>query len=331
MQRLLSLKQFASNFPKNTTNIIFSKSEISHTNQTIQNQLFSSFSRHPFYRTLPWRSQHSRPLKTHASLPKPLFVKRHLCCLSNTQLRKTFVDCGILFSTRAQFLKRSFQSLPNFASHRRSWRSWFQRLSADEFVLGLIIANAAVFILWRIADQKFMMNNFTISLDNFVHGRLHTLITSAFSHVDIEHILSNMIGLYFFGMNIGRSFGPEYLLKLYLAGAIGGSVFYLVHHAFLALSSKNQGMRMMDPSKIPALGASGAVNAIMLLNILLNPKATLYIDFIIPVPAALLGIFLIGKDTLRIIEGNSNISGSCHLGGAAVAAIAWARLRRGRF
>ncbi|TYJ27569.1 hypothetical protein E1A91_A07G196000v1 [Gossypium mustelinum] len=52
-----------------------------------------------------------------------------------------------------------------------------------------------------------------------------TLITSAFSHIDIEHIVSNMIGLYFFGYNIGRIFGPEYLLRLFLAGAMGGSVF----------------------------------------------------------------------------------------------------------
>lgn len=35
-------------------------------------------------------------------------------------------------------------------------------------------------------------------------------------------------------------------------------------------------------------GASGAVNAIMLLDIFLFPKATLYLEFIIPVPAILL-------------------------------------------
>lgn len=39
-------------------------------------------------------------------------------------------------------------------------------------------------------------------------------------------------------------------------------------------------------------GASGAVNAIMLLDIFLFPKKTLYLDFIIPVPAILLvGVF----------------------------------------
>ncbi|EEF47741.1 conserved hypothetical protein [Ricinus communis] len=169
-----------------------------------------------------------------------------------------------------------------------------------------------------------------ISLDNFKSGRVHTLITSAFSHINLEHIISNMIGLYFFGTKIARSFGHEYLLKLYVAGAIGGSLFYLVHHAFMALSTKEHRM-WMDPSRTPGLGASGAVNAVMLLDIFLDPRATLYLNYIIPVPAILLGIFLIGKDVLRIIEGNSNISGSAHLGGAAVAAIAFARIKKGRF
>ncbi|KAJ8765762.1 hypothetical protein K2173_014884 [Erythroxylum novogranatense] len=83
-------------------------------------------------------------------------------------------------------------------------------------------------------------------------------------------------------MDIARNFGPKYLLQLYLAGAIGGSVFYLVHHAFMAASSKGQGMWTRDPSRTPGLG-------------------------------------------------NSNISGSAHLGGAAVAAITWKRIRKGRF
>ncbi|WCJ24274.1 RHOMBOID-like protein 12 [Euphorbia peplus] len=227
---------------------------------------------------------------------------------------------------------KGFSGFPsNFPYNARTRRSWLNQLSADNIVFGLIIANAAVFLSWRILDQKFMSQNFMISLDNFKSGRVHTLLTSAFSHIDAEHIISNMVGLYFFGTSIARTFGPEFLLKLYIAGAIGGSVFYLVHHAYLALSTKGNGMWTKDPSRTPGLGASGAVNAIMLLDIFLHPRATLYFNFIIPVPAFLLGIFLIGKDTLRIIEGDSNISGSAHLGGAAVAAIAYARLRKGRF
>ncbi|KAL6012029.1 hypothetical protein ACLOJK_002500 [Asimina triloba] len=84
---------------------------------------------------------------------------------------------------------------------------------------------------------------------------------------------------------IGKLFGPEFLLKLYLAGAIGGSVFYLVHKAIS--SSK---------------GASGAVNAIVLLDIFLFPKAVCYVNFFIPVPAMLLGVLFIGKDVLDMMR-----------------------------
>ncbi|KAM5570959.1 RHOMBOID-like protein 12, mitochondrial [Rosa sericea] len=340
MQRLLSVK-LASNLPKNlstSSTTTTQSSSLFHfqphktfsltkppQTQT-QNHFFSSFPTHP----LP--HQHNLTHKIHGFLSNPLLRRHFLLGSANTLLRassKSLSDCRLAF-LQSKFPKQSFNFNPSRISNQSAWRTWLRRLSSGDMVLGLVVANVAVFLLWRIADPIFMYKNFTISLNNFTSGRLHTLITSAFSHVDIGHIISNMIGLYFFGINIGRTFGPEFLLKLYLAGAIGGSVFYLVHHAFLAASSKNQPFGIMDASKAPGLGASGAVNAIMLLDIFLHPTATLYLDFIIPVPAMLLGIFLIGKDILRIMEGNSQISGSAHLGGAAVAAIAWARLRKGR-
>ncbi|BFG32916.1 hypothetical protein CerSpe_191900 [Prunus speciosa] len=345
MQRLLRLK-LASNLPKSLSNSTTTTTTSStfhfqpHKTLSLtkppqtQNYFFSSFTAHPLHHHLhSWRSQHTLTQKINGFLFNPL-LKRQFCMgFSNTLLRvssKSLSDFRLGF-LRAQFPKQSFRFNPNFTSPRSPWRSWLRRVSDGDVVLGLIIANVAVFILWRIADPSFMAKNFTISLDNVTSGRLHTLITSAFSHMDVGHIISNMIGLYFFGTNIGRVFGPEFLLKLYLAGAVGGSVCFLVHKAYMAASSKGRQPWNMDPSKIPGLGASGAVNAIMLLDIFLFPKSTLYLEFIIPVPAILLGIFLIGKDVLRIIEGDSHISGAAHLGGAAVAAIAWARLRKGRF
>ncbi|GAB4860906.1 hypothetical protein Ancab_036067 [Ancistrocladus abbreviatus] len=235
-----------------------------------------------------------------------------------------------LLDYRAQFLKtqwqnKSFQIYPQYG---RSWRSWSRRFTTDGVVLGLIIANVVVFLLWRVADHNFMSKNFTISVDNFRSGHVHTLVTSAFSHVDVGHLISNMIGLYFFGHKSGSVLGPEFLLKLYFSGAVVGSIFYLLQHAFLAQLVKNQNMWSRDPSRVPAMGASGAVSAIMLLNIFLFPKSTVYLQFFIPVPAILLGILLIGKDLLRIIEGDPQISGAAHLGGAAVAAVTWLQLRR---
>ena len=45
-----------------------------------------------------------------------------------------------------------------------------------------------------------------------------------------------------------------------------------------------------------ALGASAAVNAIVLLDILLYPKRMVYLYMVLPIPAALLGVLYIVGD-----------------------------------
>ncbi|XP_042034956.1 RHOMBOID-like protein 12, mitochondrial [Salvia splendens] len=214
---------------------------------------------------------------------------------------------------------------------RRRRGSFFRRFTADGVVLGLIATNVAVFILWKVADNSFMVKNFMISVDHILSGRLHTLITNAFSHRDAVHLFSNMIGLYFFGTSIAQTFGPQYLLKLYLAGALTGSIFYLVYQAFIAPSIYRDDLRGVSHSRVPALGASAATSAIMLLDIFLYPKRIIFLDLIFPVPAFLVGVFIVGKDILRVLQGDLEVAGSAHLGGAAVATVAWLQKRKGRF
>lgn len=165
-----------------------------------------------------------------------------------------------------------------------------------------------------------------ISLDNFKSGRLHTLLTNAFSHAESGHLISNMIGLYFFGSSISNMFGPAFLLKLYVAGALAGSAFFLLEKAFLA--PRRQFYGGWDNSRTPALGASAAANAIILLDIFLYPKKLVYLYFFIPIPAAIMGAILIGADLLRV-KRQGQVSGTSHLGGALIAALAWARIRKG--
>lgn len=323
MQRLLSLRLLTKKQPTNNITCYKLKSNPIHPQNAYANLV-------SHYSTTALSNSGLKPHNLYGFLSKSVVVNQFLQ-KSNALFKapsKGLVDYKWVFS-RSYFLqKKSSYNVSSFKSFSQG-RRWIQRLDSDIVVLGLIVTNVAVFLLWRSADYQFMANNFMISLDNFKSGRLHTMITFAFSHIDAGHIISNMIGLYFFGNSIGRAFGPEYLLKLYLAGALAGSVFYLVYHAFLIPSKSNQ-MRGRSPS-ISGLGASGAVNAIMLLDIFLNPKKTIFFQMIIPVPAVLVGIFLIGKDMLSILEGDTHVSGSAHLGGAVVAALAWARYRRGRF
>uniref|UniRef100_A0A0D9V603 Peptidase S54 rhomboid domain-containing protein n=2 Tax=Leersia perrieri TaxID=77586 RepID=A0A0D9V603_9ORYZ len=206
-----------------------------------------------------------------------------------------------------------------------SWAHWMP--SAENAVLILMGVNVGVFLLWRIADPSFMRRHFMISLDNFKSGRLHTLLTSAFSHSDTDHLITNMIGFYFFGSTISNLFGPAFLFKLYAAGALTGSAFFLLDKAFLA--PRKQANVGWDNSRVSALGASAAVNAVILLQIFLYPRHLVYLYFFIPIPAAIMGAILIGADLWRVKMGHGQVSGSAHLGGAVVAALVWTRISKG--
>uniref|UniRef100_A0ACD5VUP6 Uncharacterized protein n=1 Tax=Avena sativa TaxID=4498 RepID=A0ACD5VUP6_AVESA len=205
------------------------------------------------------------------------------------------------------------------------WARWLP--SPDGVVFTLIGANVAVYMLWQLADPSFMEKHFMVSLENFKSGRLHTLLTSAFSHTDTGYLFSNMLGLYFFGSSISSMFGPSFLLNLYVAGALVGSTFFLIEKAFRA--PRKQVYLGWESSRQSGLGASGAVNAIMLLQIFLNPKGLIYLYFVLPVPAALVGAAWIGLDLLRVNKGQGQTTASTHLGGAVVAALGWARIRKG--
>ncbi|XP_051229260.1 RHOMBOID-like protein 12, mitochondrial [Lolium perenne] len=210
-------------------------------------------------------------------------------------------------SSSPNLLSRSSGSLPQAKSvgevvadaPRGAWVHWRSSPQGpDGVVLVLVGANVAVYALCRLADPTIMMNHFVTSLDNFKSGRLHTLLTSAFSHRDANHLLNNMTGLYFFSSSISVMFGPAFLLKMYLTGALTGSAAFLAEMTFLAPRKQGRG-----GWKTPMLGASGAVNAITLLVIFLYPRELLDLHFFFPVPAAFVGARMIGTDLWRMKKG----------------------------
>ena len=203
---------------------------------------------------------------------------------------------------------------------------------AQSVVWGLVGVNLVVFGMWQTVDRRFMMDHFMVSVSAIMSGRLHTLVTSAFSQARFDHLAMNMLGLYFFGSEIAQLFGGRWLLNLYLAGGIAGSVGHLLYCAFVIPWLENIPRHRFNARYTPsALGASGAVNAIVLLHLLLFPTRIIMVNFFIPVPAALFGVYLIGSDVYQARNEGSRTAHAGHLGGALVGAIAYIGLRRRRW
>ncbi|MCW3463555.1 rhomboid family intramembrane serine protease [Chitinophaga nivalis] len=130
------------------------------------------------------------------------------------------------------------------------------------------------------------------------------LITYMFTHVEVFHILFNMINLYWFG-NLFRDFlGNKRVLPLYLLGGIAGGVLYLLSYFLFA-----------GYIGITMVGASAAVMCILVAAATLMPNYEIGLLFLGRVKLKWLAIALVVLGLISIPEGN--IGGVvAHMGGA---------------
>jgi len=141
--------------------------------------------------------------------------------------------------------------------------------------------------------------------DVLEHGYIWQLLTAAFLHsLDIWHIGLNMLVLWWFGTEVEDIYGPKEFLAIYLTGAVGSGIFYLL-------------WEFVTGSNIPAVGASGAVSAIFVLFACHYPYRIIRIMFIIPCPVWLLAVLYIGSDVLDMATRSADgVGHAAHVGGA---------------
>ncbi|MCA9492581.1 MAG: rhomboid family intramembrane serine protease [Myxococcales bacterium] len=190
----------------------------------------------------------------------------------------------------------------------------------DRVLWTLIGINVVVFVLWSQSRgsllQDLMARHFLVSVDSIAELRFWTLITAEFSHYEPNHLLFNMLGLYFFGRPVAQALGWKDLLGMYMTGALVASLAHVLYG-------------IVTGDMAPSLGASGAVMAIGVCFAALYPRATLLVSFVFPVPAAVaVGGYLL-LDVFGVLGGGGNVAHAAHLGGALVGLVWWyVRTRR---
>ncbi len=108
---------------------------------------------------------------------------------------------------------------------------------------GLVIASAAIFVLGYVPELAPRLYFYGIQANELVAaGEWWRLLTAAFLHDGLAHILFNMWALWALGTNLERQVGSASFAFLYLAAALGGGLAF-----YLAVPGGR------------ALGASGAV------------------------------------------------------------------------
>ena len=137
-------------------------------------------------------------------------------------------------------------------------------------------------------------------------GQYHRMVTPAFLHADLGHLLVNMLTLYFFGPAVELLYGTLGLAVLYLGSQLAAQGYTLYRKA--------------DDPSYNALGASGAVSGVLLAFCVVKPFAMLYLFFAIPMPAIVFAVGYIAYSTFAM-GGQGRIAHEAHLGGAVGGAV----------
>jgi len=136
-------------------------------------------------------------------------------------------------------------------------------------------------------------------------------ITFQFAHADPLHLLFNMLGLYFLGMVLERSWGTKRFVRFYFSCGVFGGICHIA-----ATYAAGGGV------DIPLLGASGGVYGVVVACAILFPHIRLVLMFFL-VPIRFAVLLFLGMAVYSILAGGmgGGVAHMAHLGGALMAAI----------
>ena len=170
----------------------------------------------------------------------------------------------------------------------------------NTIIIGIIIAN--VLFSYKGFNDLSFFRKYEFHVGSIRAGEQIRMLSSGFLHVDMTHLLFNMMTLWFFAPVVINYMGDFSFLLIYFGSLVFGSLLTMAFH------KNDYGYR--------AVGASGAVTGVLYSAILLQPDMMLGIFFIIPMPAYLFGILYLLYSIYGMRAKNDNIGHTAHFGGA---------------
>jgi rhomboid family protein len=178
--------------------------------------------------------------------------------------------------------------------------------------VSIIAANFAVWLFYEVPhlnSSVFHASFYPCTVNGSCHGPESwgvSWITAMFLHGSWGHILGNMLFLAVFGKNVEDAFGHLRYLAFYFAG---GFVAMMTQTFFtLAFGSAAEG-------RIPNLGASGAIAAVLGAYFVLYPSSTVF-GLAVVFPVRVSAWFFLGFWFLyQLVEANFGLFGANANGG----------------
>ncbi|MDP1746072.1 MAG: rhomboid family intramembrane serine protease [Bacteroidota bacterium] len=210
------------------------------------------------------------------------------------------------------------------------------KIKSGNPITRLIIINVAVFLIISVLRILLFLTGGSIStfvnfvIDNIslplsLQGIIHkpwTLITYMFTHIEIFHILWNLITLYWFGQILSDYTSPKKIIPLYLMGGVAGALITILLFSVVPVFQP-----YLDS---PMVGASAGITAIIIAAATLVPNYRINLMFIGSIKLIYVALFVLFIDILSVASYN-NIGGNiAHLGGALMGYVFILQYKKGR-
>lgn len=180
----------------------------------------------------------------------------------------------------------------------------------------LLIVNSAVYVLFVLggrALQSHMLTLVALSAEAAVRNLyVWQIFTYMFLHGGVQHLLFNMLTLWFLGVQLEGDWGTRKFLKYYFYCGMAAGVCVLAFHVTAAALTGNS-----DWWNVPTLGASGAIFGVLVAFGVLYPDQTVLMFFMFPLKAKHMVMILGAVELLFILGPNTGVSNIAHLGGMA--------------
>lgn len=158
--------------------------------------------------------------------------------------------------------------------------------------------------------QPETMTHLQFSAFQVYHRRqFYRLVTHAFVHANWEHLIVNMIVLWSFGTAV------EHYFSVYFEGY--GTYYYLfLFFGSVIFSSLWSLYKQKNNYYYSAVGASGAVSAILFSAIFFDPWSSIYFFGILPIPGIIFGALYLYYSWFMSKKNTDNIGHDAHFLGA---------------
>ena len=141
----------------------------------------------------------------------------------------------------------------------------------------LIVITAAVSLFCMYGRPKLFGQLAFNAWDVWHQKEWYRMFSHGLVHSGWGHLFFNMLTLYFFGSVVEQYFGAAF------GNGWGIALYVILYVTAIAVSSLWDLFKQKDNPEYNAVGASGAVSAILFASILFDPKMGIYI-YLIPIP-----------------------------------------------